>query len=313
VIDHTNQRVHATFDVPWDEPQVGADGLSPWISASRDPAWAVWEVARRLSHAPHENILVAVISMAPSPARGGSGEIVLDPTAPLLDCRRRNIGTATQGRMTNNEKEAVEKALFAVTTSSEVLFYGRIFAERVLSVLEFTPEVSSRVMMNSRSTSPSSSRRTGSQRRARGSSRSSGTRTTSRTTGATPVTASVLRTWLPAPSSPQPPRARLTAGAERYPPPIPARTEAEVLAITPPHPVASRPPRRAPRPSLHRAPYPPARGSETPLRASPTASSSTLSPNRHTACLAVYPTTGGAGLRRSNPPGSQTSQQSKSQ
>ncbi|BEI85447.1 hypothetical protein CcaverHIS002_0508480 [Cutaneotrichosporon cavernicola] len=142
IIDHTNKRVQATFDVPWDEMQVGADGLSPWISASRDPGWAVWEVARRLAQVPGESVHIAVIAMQPkallTPARGAAGEVVLDPYATLLDCKRKNIGTATQGRMTNNAKEAVERSLFGVNASSEVLFYGRIFADSIVSVMEFT-------------------------------------------------------------------------------------------------------------------------------------------------------------------------------
>lgn len=156
IVDHTTQRVRATWDVPWDTPQTGADGLSPWISASADAGWAVWEVARRLAYDGRPSVSIAVIVLAPPDTpvptvprrgaragrRGASGEVVLDPHPVLVEHKRLGRATAERGRMTNNEKEMVEIALFGVATSREVLFYGRVFAGSILAVYEFTAEVS---------------------------------------------------------------------------------------------------------------------------------------------------------------------------
>lgn len=162
ILDHTTKRVRATWDVAWDTPQVGADGLSPWISATADAGWALWEAARRLAYDGKPSVSVAVIALAPAlppdtgapstwPShgplsgqvkRGASGEVVLDPHPVLVDHKRQGRGTAERGRMTNNEKETVEIALFEVAASREVLFYGRVFAGSIVAVYEFTPEVS---------------------------------------------------------------------------------------------------------------------------------------------------------------------------
>jgi len=45
--------------------------------------------------------------------------------------------------MTHNEKDDVDKAITSVKTSSEVMFFGRVFAGSIIGNMTFTREVSS--------------------------------------------------------------------------------------------------------------------------------------------------------------------------
>lgn len=153
VIDHITRRSHLSApDVPWDGQTLPADAYTPWISTSRDAQWAVWEVARRLRLG-EDCVEMAIISLdVPAPeegrrsrysgsARGRSGEITLNPLPDLRHHQVNGHGTGDRGRMTHSEKEAVAKAITGVDTSSEVLFFGRVFAKSIIANLAFTRTV----------------------------------------------------------------------------------------------------------------------------------------------------------------------------
>ncbi|KAL1411650.1 hypothetical protein Q8F55_002615 [Vanrija albida] len=119
-----------------------ADDGSPWISTTRSLTWAVWEVARRLSPPPAP-VHAFVVAQPAAEARvelaviSPGEEACLDPL-PLVRGLWRARGDGEGGKLTGNQRDALQAAEFAARACDETLFYGRIFASSVLANYEFT-------------------------------------------------------------------------------------------------------------------------------------------------------------------------------
>lgn len=116
-----------------------SDELSPWISTTLDFDWAVWEVARRLAKEEVGEVKMAIIRQAHLGAEAddekqrNGDEIRIDPL--------RILGQYLEQPLDRTERQHVLEAKRRAVTSSEVLFYGRIFSSSIESDLIFTREV----------------------------------------------------------------------------------------------------------------------------------------------------------------------------
>lgn len=140
VLDHLIRRA-----VPLVPGVHAADDASPWISTTANPTWAVWEIARRLSPPPvpvHAFVVAApaaeeVVELA---VILPTVEAHLDPL-PVVRSLWRDRGDGDGGKLTGNQREALQHAEFGARACDETLFYGRVFAQSIIANYEFTREV----------------------------------------------------------------------------------------------------------------------------------------------------------------------------
>jgi hypothetical protein len=118
------------------------DELTPWISTTANMDWALWYIAKLLSHPGqghgygrgrgYDKVKLAVISISTDRTR--NKELYVAPFLWRRDNEARYMCQVDKERYNRARKNAV--------ASKEVLFYGRIFPESVLADLTFTREVS---------------------------------------------------------------------------------------------------------------------------------------------------------------------------
>jgi hypothetical protein len=118
------------------------DELTPWISTTANLDWALWYIAKLLSHPEqghgygrgrgYDRVKLTVISISTDRTR--NKELYVAPFLWRRDNETRYMCQVDEERYNRARKNAV--------ASKEVLFYGRIFPESVLADLTFTREVS---------------------------------------------------------------------------------------------------------------------------------------------------------------------------
>lgn len=95
---------------------------SPWISASQDLFWSVWEIARRLTVCHKTNVHLSVIRTDAPRSYRGVRVVTLNP----LTCLREWEEVQYYAHSRLNDARAFAKA------SREILMYGRVFDKDVL-------------------------------------------------------------------------------------------------------------------------------------------------------------------------------------
>ena len=167
IVDHIlgaqcQTAIHIPSRVDGSDETIAEDDKSPWISVSRELAWCVWDIARRLawkydhpstaneegsgeedgSEAP-ETVHLTVIrhhsgTVGLSDPRRIYLEVHVDPKGPL-----RNAMTRSRGEeMSLSAKEKYETARKETERSGEILYYGRIFSDSIDGNTDWTFEVS---------------------------------------------------------------------------------------------------------------------------------------------------------------------------
>jgi hypothetical protein len=144
-----------------ERPDTPQDEMTPWISASADLLWCMYEIVRRLVSLEKKSVYLTVIrhpdTVSPSTkttrsteegvveesssnrsnSSSGCRELLVDPY-PLL---RINHIKAKDLVLSVGMRENYEISARATRHSSERLFWGRIFSESILYNVEFTMTV----------------------------------------------------------------------------------------------------------------------------------------------------------------------------
>jgi hypothetical protein len=115
---------------------VPADELSPWISTSISLDRAVFQVTKRLANSNLDLVRMAVIRRRQNGQQWIFGETGFHTLnmIPWFYLNAIDHTSATQSHL-------VERAIKAVSDSSELLFYGRIFSEVIEADLVWTKDV----------------------------------------------------------------------------------------------------------------------------------------------------------------------------
>jgi hypothetical protein len=105
---------------------------SDWISASMSFDWAIWEITRRLVRLQREEVALSLITRRWNYPRNyrGSRNIVEDAQDAMQDYGLEHLN--------RDQEEALRYSL----SSSEVLFYGRIFDKDIIEDTDWTYHVS---------------------------------------------------------------------------------------------------------------------------------------------------------------------------
>ncbi|KAG9122376.1 hypothetical protein FRC07_001290, partial [Ceratobasidium sp. 392] len=107
----------------------GAEEASPWISASRQWAWAVWEMARR-ERARKTNIRLALIDVISLRRESGSSDSWLSRVY-----QNRVVHALQFLDPSKLPREKLRRLQGFANVADELLFYGSIPADAVVSVV----------------------------------------------------------------------------------------------------------------------------------------------------------------------------------
>lgn len=116
---------------PITQSRFEADEQSPWISTTQKLDWAIWYISKLLAQGRHGKVHLAIIKNG---AR--HGEISVKPFRMFE--RYPNQPMGLEGVSTEAYRRARNNAMI----SQEILLYGRIFGESIISDLTITPYVS---------------------------------------------------------------------------------------------------------------------------------------------------------------------------
>ena len=131
---------------PISQTRFEADEQSPWISTTEKLDWAIWYISKILAQGGHKQVHLAIIKNG---AR--HGEISIKPFR-THERERERERYPSQPRYPSPSRpeimdpegismDAYRRARSSAIMSREILLYGRIFGESIISDLTFTPHV----------------------------------------------------------------------------------------------------------------------------------------------------------------------------